>query len=191
MVGRTVAIGAGVRTAAGAAGRGCDSGGRTKLAVLTLLVSTSHAEVKIALENRIRNFPEGRCAWCALETLGRHHGIKALHGLADKHSARAIQIDLEAVLDDLHIDYRTQPVGSRSTTILRYAIREKLGAIVGFRELTPGQGPHMVTLVDFSPEEVRVIDSNDADGRIRTISLKRFLSWWDGFALVLEKHEED
>jgi len=161
------------------------------LILLALFSSICRAEVKIALKNRVRNHPQGRCAWCALETLGRHHGIKALHGLADKHATRAMQIDLEAVLDDLHIDYRTQPVGSRSTTILRYAIRENLGAIVGFRELVPGQGPHMVTLVDFGPEEVRVIDSNDADGRVRTMPLKRFLSWWDGFALVLEKHEEE
>ncbi|HEY7310785.1 MAG TPA: hypothetical protein VH643_15585 [Gemmataceae bacterium] len=156
-----------------------------------LLPCAAHAEVKIALENRIRNLPEGRCAWCALETLARHHGITSLHGLADKHSTRATQIDLEAALDDVRIDYRTQPVGSRSTTILRYAIQENLGAIVGFRERVPGDGPHMVTLVDFGPDEVRVIDSNDADGRVRTMSRKRFLSWWDGFALVLEKHEEN
>ncbi len=138
----------------------------------------------------MRNQSGDRCAWCALETLGRHHGIQSLHGLAAKHATRATLIDLEAVLDDLRIDYRTQPAGSRSTTILRYAIQEKLGAMVGFRERGPGQGAHMVVLVDIGPDEVRVIDSNDADGRVRTMSLKRFLSWWDGFALVLEKHEE-
>jgi hypothetical protein len=161
------------------------------LALLFLLPCIARAEVNIALKNRIRNQPEGRCAWCALETLGRHHGIEALYGLADKHPTRAMQIDLEAVLDEARVDYRTQPVGSRSTTILRYAIRENLGAMVGFRERIPGQGAHMVTLVDFGPEEVRVIDSNDTDGRVRTMPLKRFLSWWDGFALVLEKHEEN
>lgn len=158
--------------------------------VFLLLPCTAYAEVNIALENRVRNQPEGRCAWCALETLARHHGIKALHGLAEKHPTRATQIDLEAVLDDARVDYRTQPVGSRSTTILRYAISENRGALVGFRERKPGEGAHMVTLVDFGPEEVRVIDSNDADGRVRTMSRKRFLSWWDGFALILEKHEE-
>lgn len=161
------------------------------LLALLPFFGTCRAEVQIAPKNRIRNRPEGRCAWCALETLGRHHGIEALHDLADKHTTRAMPIDLEAALDDLHIDYRTQPIGSRSTTILRYASREKLGAIVGFRALTPGQGPHMVTLVDFGDKEVRVIDSNDSDGRVRTMSLKRFLSWWDGFALVLENHEEE
>jgi len=165
--------------------------GGVLLAIFSLLPCTVHAEVEIARENRIRNLPEGRCAWCALETLARHHGIKALHGLADTHTTRATQKDLEDALDEVRVDYRTQPIGSRSTTILRYAIREKRGAIVGFRERVPGDGPHMVTLVDISPTEVRVIDSNDADGRVRTMSLKRFLSWWDGFALVLEKHEEN
>jgi ABC-type bacteriocin/lantibiotic exporter with double-glycine peptidase domain len=160
------------------------------LVSLLLGLSAARAEVRIARENRVRNHPEGRCAWCALETLGRHHGLKALYGLAEKHTARATSVDLEAVLDDAHIDYRIQPSGTRSTTILRYAIRENRGAMVGFRELAPGRGSHMVTLVDFNDKEVRVIDSNDADGRIRTMSLKRFLSWWDGFALVLEQHEE-
>ena len=139
----------------------------------------------------MRNQPEGRCAWCALETLARHHGITELHGLADKHSTRATQSDLEAVLDDANVDYRTQEVGSGNTAILRYAIEENLGAIIGFRERVPGAGPHMVTLVDFGPDEVRVIDSNDTDGRVRTMSRKRFLSWWDGFALVLDKNEEN
>jgi len=147
--------------------------------------------VDIVLKNRIRNQPGGRCAWCALETLGRHHGIEALYGTADQHSSRATPADLEVALDAARIDYRIQAIGSRNTTILRYAIRENLGAIVGFREFRPGMGPHMVTLVDFGADEVRVIDSNDADGRIRTMSRKRFLSWWDGFALVLEKIEEE
>jgi hypothetical protein len=162
------------------------------LVVLVVLgpVPTTCAEVPIAHENRISNRSEGRCAWCALETLGRHHGLKALYDLAERHTGRATPTDLEAVLDDAAIDYRIQPIGTRSTTILRYAIRENRGAIVGFRELRPGIGSHMVTLVDFTSTEVRVIDPNDLDGRIRTMPLKRFLSWWDGFALVLEKHEE-
>lgn len=164
--------------------------GDAALIVSFLLCGTARAEVNIAVENRVRNLPEGRCAWCALETLARHHGIEALHGLADTHTTRARQEDLEAVLDEAHIDYRTQPIGSRSTTILRYAIQEHLGAIVGFRERAPGDGAHMVTLVDFGPREVRVVDSNDADGRVRTMSRKRFLSWWDGFVLVVEKHQE-
>ena len=70
-------------------------------------------------------------------------------------------------------------------------MREKLGAMAGFRELTPGAGRHIVTLVDYGEEEVRVIDSDDSDGRIRTMPLKRFLSWWDGFVLVIEPNEAE
>jgi hypothetical protein len=65
-------------------------------------------------------------------------------------------------------------------------VRQGLGAVVGFRELFPGAGGHIVTLIDLTEEGVQVIDPNDADGRTRRMTLERFLYWWDGFALVLE-----
>jgi hypothetical protein len=149
------------------------------------------AEVPIPLDCRVRNLPGDRCGWCALETLGRYHRIADLYHLADKHTSRAGIADLEEALDKCNVNYRVQDAGLRNKAILRYAVREKLGAIVGFGEHTPGSGRHIVTLVDYGPEEVRVIDSNDADGRIRTLSLKRFLSWWDGFVLVIEPEEAE
>ncbi len=124
-----------------------------------------------------------------LETLARYHQITDLYHLADKKTEAARPADLEEALDKANVNYRVQDPGCRNKAILHYAVREKLGAIVGFRELTPGAGRHIVTLVDYGPEEVRVIDSNDADGRVRTMSLKRFLSWWDGFVLVIEPEE--
>jgi hypothetical protein len=33
---------------------------------------------------------------------------------------------------------------------------------------------------------VKVIDSNDEDCRVRTMSRERFLRWWDGFTIVLQ-----
>ena len=57
---------------------------------------------------------------------------------------------------------------------------------MGFRELYPGAGGHIVTLIDLGEDGVQVIDPNDADGRTRRMTLDRFLYWWDGFALVLE-----
>jgi hypothetical protein len=57
--------------------------------------------------------------------------------------------------------------------------------VVGFRELFPGAGGHIVTLIDLGAEEVRVIDPNDPDHRVRTMNRERFFYWWDGFALVL------
>ncbi len=144
-----------------------------------------HGEVNIPLDCRIGNLPPGRCGWCALETLGRHQHITSLIGLTKKNSRQARPEDLTQVLDEKGIGYRIQFRRHFDTEILRQAILNNHGAVVGFRELRPGLGGHIVTLVDFGPDEVRVIDPNDADHRIRTLSRERFMHWWDGFALVL------
>jgi ABC-type bacteriocin/lantibiotic exporter with double-glycine peptidase domain len=145
------------------------------------------AEVKIDPSCRVKNQPPGRCGWCAVETLARHHKIKILYGITEKNATRTDPDDLEEALTKLGVSYRVQHPGTFTRTILQDAIKRNLGAVIGFRELYPGAGGHIVTLVDFGPNEVRVIDSNDEDRRTRTMSLERFLFWWDGFALVLEK----
>jgi hypothetical protein len=84
--------------------------------------------------------------------------------------------------------------GSRSQVILHYAIEEGLGAAIGLRSegwpeehgaMHGGVGGHIVILVDISIDTVKFIDPNDNDGRIRTMTLRRFLSRWDGLAVVL------
>jgi ABC-type bacteriocin/lantibiotic exporter with double-glycine peptidase domain len=154
-----------------------------------LIPLAATAEVKIAASCRIKNRPPGRCGWCAVETLARHLHIKKLRGITSSHATRTDIGDLEAAVTEAGVVYRIQRSGSFETTILRAAIDEGLGAAVGFRELFPGAGGHIVTLVDFTDDEVQVIDPNDQDGRTRTMSLERFLYWWDGFALVLEREE--
>jgi ABC-type bacteriocin/lantibiotic exporter with double-glycine peptidase domain len=161
-------------------------------ALLVIVIpSLAQAEVLIARSHRIHDRWGDRCGWCALETLAHYFAITELYDLADKHSEPASVADLEAALDSVNVNYRVQEAGCRNKAILRYAVRENLGALVGFRERTPGAGRHIVTLVDYGPEEVRVLDPNDADGRIRTMPLKRFVSWWDGFALVIEPEEAE
>ena len=165
---------------------------RSLLVVLVVSVpSLARAEVLIASKSRVHDRWGDRCGWCALETLARYLEITELYDLADKHSGPASLADLETALDDVNVNYRVQEPSCRNKAILNYAVRENLGALVGFRERTPGAGRHIVTLVDYGPEEVRVLDSNDADGRIRTMSRKRFLSWWDGFVLVIEPEEAE
>ena len=156
------------------------------LALLLLVPQASWAAVEIAAHCRVKNRPPGRCGWCALETLGRHHHLKPLYGLARKHACRCCPESLEDALAGTHIRYRIQYPGSDGLGILHYAIREDLGAVVGFRECYPGGGGHMVTLVDLTETTARVIDSNDADLRTRSMRLEDFLYWWDGFALVVE-----
>jgi hypothetical protein len=147
----------------------------------------ARSEVKIPSACRVANKPPGRCGWCALETLARHLSIKALYGIVDKHPSQSRPGDLEAVLASLAVKYRMQNRGSRSTDILRDAVAKDLGAVVGFRPAYPGAGGHIVTLLDFGPEEVRILDPNDSDGRLRSMDLDTFLERWDGFALVLDR----
>jgi hypothetical protein len=155
------------------------------LLVLVALPCTSLAEVVIDPSCRMKNRPPGRCGWCAVETLGRHHHIKVLFGLVDAHASISDPEDLTAVLDNLKVSYSYQPRGTRDTAILRRASNEALGAVVGFRPLSEGGGGHIVTLVDFNEETVKVIDPNDEDLRVRTMPTERFLHWWDGLTIVI------
>jgi hypothetical protein len=164
---------------------------RIRLAALFLCLLppwAAGAEVKISLKDRIHNRPPGRCGWCALETLARHHGIKALYGLTRRHPTRSDADDLEEALIKARVPYRIQYPGKRSTKILKAAIKAGRGAAVGFRERRSGAGGHIVTLVDIGSKEVRLIDPS-APQRVRTMPLKRFLYWWDGLAVVLEKRQ--
>jgi hypothetical protein len=152
---------------------------------LLLLPCAARAEVNIDPGCRMKNRPPGRCGWCAVETLGRHHHIKALFGLVEDHASTANPDDLTAVLDKLQVHYYYQRRGDLDTALLRTSCEQGLGAVVGFRPLHEGAGGHIVTLVDFTAETVKLIDPNDEDGRVRTMPTERFLHWWDGFTLVL------
>jgi ABC-type bacteriocin/lantibiotic exporter with double-glycine peptidase domain len=160
------------------------------LPLLLLIASVVRAEVKVPAECRIKNRPPGRCGWCCLETLARYLKIKALYGLTEHNASRCDVGNLETVLVDSEIPYRVQYPGTHNQAILRHAVHENLGAVVGFRELYPGAGGHIVTLVDLTENGVQVIDPNDTDGRTRRMTLERFLYWWDGFALVLESKSD-
>jgi len=156
------------------------------LGVLLLIPCAVRAEADIPVPCRMKNRPPGRCGWCALETLARHQHIESLFGLTDNHDCRCSPGDLEEALTEHGVGYRIQYPGTQDTAILDEAVHDGHGAAVGFRELQPGAGAHIVTLIDIGPDSVRVIDSNDQDGRTRIMDRDRFLYWWDGFALVLK-----
>jgi hypothetical protein len=165
---------------------------RRALAVLLALAFplAATAALKIAAKNRIRNRPPGRCGWCAVETLARHHHFASLYGLTKNHASRCSAEDLEEALEEGGIAYRIQYPGKRNrrnTEFLRTAIAQGEGAAIGFRERYKGSGKHIVTLVGWGTKTVRIIDSSDPRRHIKVMSKKRFLSYWDGFALVLER----
>ena len=153
---------------------------------LFLFPCAARAEVNIDPECRMKNRPPGRCGWCAVETLGRHHHIKILYGLVEDHATTADPEDLTALLDKVKVRYKLQNRGDLDTEVLRKACADGLGAVVGFRPLHEGAGGHIVTLVEFTDDTVKVIDPNDQDGRVRTLPRERFLHWWDGFTIVLQ-----
>lgn len=163
------------------------------LAVLFVVLapSVAPAEVPIPRSSRVHDRWGDRSGWCALETLAHYFEITELYHLTDKQTGPATFADLETALDKVNVNYRVQDAGSRNKAILHYGVREHLGVLVGFRALKPGAERRFVILVDYGPDEVRVLDSTDADGHIRTMPLKRFLSWWDGFALVIEPEEAE
>jgi len=146
----------------------------------------SWAEINIAPSCRVKNSPPGRCGWCAVETLARFHGLRGLYGLAEKHASTCNPGNLEDVLTEMGVCYRIQYAGKLDLDILRYAVKEKLGAAIGLRQPAPATIGHIVTLIDLTKTTVKLIDSNDTDGRIRELSMVQFLVDWDGFALVLE-----
>ena len=155
------------------------------LSWFVIIPAFAPAEIKIAAECRVVNRPPGRSGWCAVETLARHHHITALYGLVEKHAAQTRPRDLEAEIVACGVEFRIQNRKNRSTQILRDAIGKELGAVVGFRPPAPGACGHIVTLVDFGPKGVRILDPDDPEGMIRNMDLETFLDQWDGFALVL------
>jgi hypothetical protein len=159
----------------------------SSLLLFLLIPTVALAEVQIPSDCRVANRPPGRCGWCALETLARRHCIKPLYGVVEKHPSQSRPKDLEREVKAGEVKYRIQGRGSRSTDILHDAIREDLGAVVGFRPDSPGAGGHIVTLVDFGPKKVKILDPNDNGGQVRTLDLDTFLDRWDGFALVLDR----
>lgn len=56
--------------------------------LLFAIACPSFAQVSIKKEHRVSNqvFETGYCAWCCLETIGRHYGIDALKDLAKNRS---------------------------------------------------------------------------------------------------------
>src|SRR5947209_6444179 len=148
-----------------------------RLAVLFLLLAcpAAMAEINIAPSCRVKNRPPGRCGWCALETLARHHHIEALYGFTAQHPCTCSATSLEESLAQTGVRYRIQYSGCTRQEILRYADRHGLGAAVGLLDGPSSSAGHMVTLVGFSARAVKIIDPNDANGRTRRLSLEQFL----------------
>lgn len=141
--------------------------------------------IDVARANRVPNRTGSQCVGASIETLGRHHGLKALEGFAAAHPGNcpSAASAAEAVRRS-GVKCRSQDTGNRDLAILLYAARGGLGAVVGLN------GTHAVTLVGYDPNErtVSLIDNQGPNAlEVQTWPLSRFLGAWDGFTVVLEK----
>lgn len=177
-----------------------------------LLLAAARAEVDIVRENYVANKDTGYCVWCSLKTLMQHHGMRSVSSRIIEDEVRMggprpgragvdkVRARLSWYVSQGHnLQYKIQEPGNKDLTIVRDAIRRKLGCVV-----TTRSGAHAVTLVDITNEKrewaagarrfkdytVRYIDSNDVmNGRrvVREFSLDWFVKHeWDGTVYVVE-----
>ena len=122
-----------------------------------------------------------QCAYAAAECLARHHHLEGGYGLTHLYFSGCPSASyLESVLNNRGIKTKRQDAGNRSREILREAVANKWGAVVGL------QGCHCVALVGFDEKDgtVQIVDNMTTFG-VREWSMDTFLSRWDGFVVVL------
>ena len=176
------------------------------LFLLLAITGVVNAQVQIAKKDRVENVSPGYCAWCSIETLGRHHGVEKLVGLVEKrqndsdvyvrdqwgrlvlykHNA-GYDWTIRDKLDKIGVKYRMSNTGSYDTGLLKYAVKNKLGCAVAVRSGALGDGAHALTLIDYNDKEVRYIDCNDK--AVYTATRKWWDYWWDGWVLVILPEE--
>lgn len=159
------------------------------LAAVAILASPVSAQVvTIAPENRVANIPGGFCGYAAVETLGRHHGIKSLHGLRDarrKVTPNGVSnfdmLASELALRNVKHGY-TRP-GTYSTGMIENAIRDKSGIVVGLKPLPGTNVGHFVIVNGWTDKEVTITDSNEPQPVV--ITRERFMQIWNGSTLTV------
>jgi hypothetical protein len=83
---------------------------RTLLTIIVFfaLCVPAWADIKIKPKDHMQNEEPGKCAWCALETLGRTHGWKSLVGLSERRTQPARHDDMITELKAAKVDYEVQ-----------------------------------------------------------------------------------
>lgn len=159
------------------------------LLALLLLPLTVFAEVKIDVKNRVPNKEPGYCTWCSIETLGKHHNIKALFDLVESRGDDNTGTDkaIYRQLRKLKVKFKMQYFGSKKISLIEYAIKNDLGCAVGFLPRAfPSPSAHMVVITDFNKKQVKFVDSVITD-RVHVKSRRWFNKYFDGTVIVIER----
>lgn len=171
--------------------------------LITLLaLAVSAFAVEIPKRHRVPNRDPGYCCWASLETLGRLHGVKALHNLVERRTHESgvyvltwhgweyipnnvgCDFVVREKLEDLGVRFRQQETGYFSRKLLRYATSH--GCTVGMqRGAFEGlDGQHAVTLTHYDDECVEFIDPNHPEQVFRA-TREWFDYYWMGMVIVI------
>ena len=163
------------------------------------------ADVPIPKDYRPRNSTPGRCAWCALEALGRYHGYDSMKGLTARNNRVGRRTWYEDELKRHNVKYEIamyegskkthrwkfdkRTIETWDTAWLEWASKKGYGCAVGLWET--GGNKHMLVLTEFNREErtVKIIDSNNPRKETETVTLAWFLSRWDGMVVIIHPRE--
>ncbi len=148
------------------------------------LLSAPQVQVNIKLEHRFQNPDRKSCVWRSLQTLAYHNKISNAQAL-EKFFGGSCTKEAEVVLQRLGIPYKVTRSGSINL-LKKYVAKLRYGAAVS-------DDHHMMVMVHFdvSAGVVGLIDNRLRTNRtIQFWSVQRFLTWWDGCAMVVLPYPE-
>lgn len=139
--------------------------------------------IVIEKDNLVQNKPPGYCGWCCLEALGRHQGIKRLHGLVEKippFQALTHPSMIANKLNNLKVKFSFIKTGKG----LEKAC--KTHACLVFMEPNPAiPFKHAVIICQINESEVRYYDPN---GKKRMVASRQWFDrYWSRAAFKLEE----
>lgn len=152
---------------------------------LTLaLLTGARAEVNISPAHDIPNLRNSFCMWCCVEVIGRHQGVKAVHGLVETRGREvrvgvAMNEEVTARLDALGVKYRTH--GGKDPSFLAEVLaRNKPVMVTAWTRF----GRHAVVLTDLTADHARIVDSGHPGVAVE-LPRATFDRAWDGWALEI------
>jgi hypothetical protein len=163
--------------------------------------------ITIAKEDQVENFQDvGYCAWCCIETLGRHHRVKVLYDLVKNRRAGPQQVLVDyggkekkwhdagpgwewAIfnkLRELKVKFYYQKTGDKSYDLIKYAMENRLACMyaVGRDAWYKGSEAHAMIIVGFDDKEVNIIDPNHP-GKSFIATRAWFDHFWTGQLVVI------
>lgn len=161
---------------------------RSTLVCLLAIVAPLWADITIAREDQVPNRKPGWCVWTSLETLGRHHKITALEGVAAhymKHVPEGGATLADAIGALRHLGVAHRYCERPDAAFLGDACRRNRGAVVVLDNWPKPGAIHAVVLIAFDDKHADWIDSNYPGWRY-TAGRTWFDRAWTSWAIVLE-----